>query len=127
MALLVTLFLVLVNIFNTVTTNTPKAEGLTAIEVNINNENVNKQLTHFRFHFRPGCCRASCLSLPLFASMPACFSAAGWARMPLLPMNVTTPVIGWTNLTGTTISANQGSLKLALKASPLCLFSRALH
>ena len=27
MALLVTLFLVLVNIFNTVTTNTPKAEG----------------------------------------------------------------------------------------------------
>jgi len=33
MALLVTLFLVLVNIFNTVTTNTPKAEGLTAIEM----------------------------------------------------------------------------------------------
>ena len=33
MALLVTLFLVLVNIFNTVTTNTPKAEGLTAIEI----------------------------------------------------------------------------------------------
>ena len=32
MALLVTLFLVLVNIFNSVTTNTPKAEGLTAIE-----------------------------------------------------------------------------------------------
>merc|ERR1719192_2776045 len=32
MALLITLFLVLVNIFNTVTTNTPKAEGLTAIE-----------------------------------------------------------------------------------------------
>ena len=28
MALLVTLFLVLVNIFNTVTTNTPKAEGM---------------------------------------------------------------------------------------------------
>ena len=27
MALLITLFLVLVNIFNTVTTNTPKAEG----------------------------------------------------------------------------------------------------
>ena len=27
-----TLFLVLTNIFNTVTTNTPKAEGLTAIE-----------------------------------------------------------------------------------------------
>ena len=33
MALLVTLFLVLVNIFNNVTTNTPKAEGLTAIEI----------------------------------------------------------------------------------------------
>ncbi|XP_023344754.1 glycine receptor subunit alpha-1 [Eurytemora carolleeae] len=32
MALLITLFLVLVNIFNTVTSNTPKAEGLTAIE-----------------------------------------------------------------------------------------------
>lgn len=32
MALLITLFLVLVNIFNSVTTNTPKAEGLTAIE-----------------------------------------------------------------------------------------------
>ena len=32
MALLVTRFLVLVNIFNNVTTNTPKAEGLTAIE-----------------------------------------------------------------------------------------------
>merc|ERR1712183_735790 len=32
MALLITLFLVLVNIFNNVTTNTPKAEGLTAIE-----------------------------------------------------------------------------------------------
>ncbi len=32
MALLVTLFLVLVNIFNTITTNIPKAEGLTAIE-----------------------------------------------------------------------------------------------
>ena len=33
MALLVTLFLVLVNIFNNVTTNSPKAEGLTAIEI----------------------------------------------------------------------------------------------
>ena len=32
MALLITLFLVLVNIFNTITTNIPKAEGLTAIE-----------------------------------------------------------------------------------------------
>jgi hypothetical protein len=32
MSLLVMLFLVLVNIFNTVTTNTPKSEGLTAIE-----------------------------------------------------------------------------------------------
>jgi hypothetical protein len=29
MALLITLFLVLVNIFNSVTTNTPKAEGMT--------------------------------------------------------------------------------------------------
>merc|ERR1712130_986805 len=33
MALLITLFLVLVNIFNNVTTNSPKAEGLTAIEI----------------------------------------------------------------------------------------------
>ena len=33
MALLITLFLVLVNIFNNVNTNSPKAEGLTAIEV----------------------------------------------------------------------------------------------
>ena len=33
MALLVTLFLVLVNIFNNVTTNSPKAQGLTAIEI----------------------------------------------------------------------------------------------
>ena len=32
MALLVTLFLVLVNIFNSVTGNAPKAEGLTAVE-----------------------------------------------------------------------------------------------
>ena len=32
MALLVTLFLVLVNIFNSVTDNAPKAEGLTAVE-----------------------------------------------------------------------------------------------
>ena len=32
MTLLVTVFLVLVNIFNTITTNIPKAEGLTAIE-----------------------------------------------------------------------------------------------
>merc|ERR1719192_2804093 len=32
MALLVTLFLVLVNIFNSVTANSPKAEGLTAVE-----------------------------------------------------------------------------------------------
>ena len=31
MTLLVTVFLVLVNIFNTITTNIPKAEGLTAI------------------------------------------------------------------------------------------------
>jgi len=33
MALLITLFLVLVNIFNNVNTNSPKAEGLTAIEL----------------------------------------------------------------------------------------------
>ena len=33
MALLITLFLVLVNIFNNVNTNSPKAEGLTAIEI----------------------------------------------------------------------------------------------
>ena len=33
MTLLVTLFLVLINIFNAITTNIPKAEGLTAIEV----------------------------------------------------------------------------------------------
>ena len=33
MALLITLFLVLVNIFNNITTNSPKAEGLTAIEI----------------------------------------------------------------------------------------------
>ena len=32
MALLVTLFLVLVNIFNSVTSYAPKAEGLTAVE-----------------------------------------------------------------------------------------------
>ena len=35
MALLITLFLVLVNIFNSVTTNTPKAEGETALRVAI--------------------------------------------------------------------------------------------
>ena len=33
MALLITLFLVLINIFNNITTNSPKAEGLTAIEI----------------------------------------------------------------------------------------------
>ena len=32
MSLLMTLFLVLVNIFNSVTANSPKAEGLTAVE-----------------------------------------------------------------------------------------------
>ena len=32
MSLLAILFLILVNIFNTVATNTPKADGLTAIE-----------------------------------------------------------------------------------------------
>ena len=35
MAMLITVFLVLVNIFNTITTNIPKAEGLTAIETYI--------------------------------------------------------------------------------------------
>ena len=35
MTLLITIFLVLVNIFNTITTNIPKAEGLTAIETYI--------------------------------------------------------------------------------------------
>ena len=35
MALLITVFLVLVNIFNTITTNIPKAERLTAIETYI--------------------------------------------------------------------------------------------
>ena len=33
MALLITLFLVLVNIFNNINSNSPKAEGLTAIEI----------------------------------------------------------------------------------------------
>ena len=33
MALLVTVFLVLINIFNNITTNSPKSEGLTAIEI----------------------------------------------------------------------------------------------
>ena len=33
MALLVTLFLVLVNIFNSVTATAPKSEGLTAVEI----------------------------------------------------------------------------------------------
>ncbi len=35
MALLVTLFLVLVNIFNTVTSNTPKAEGSTMLHYKV--------------------------------------------------------------------------------------------
>ena len=35
MALLVTLFLVLVNIFNAITTNSPKADGLNAIQASI--------------------------------------------------------------------------------------------
>ena len=39
MALLVTIFLVLVNIFNTVTTNTPKAEGM--------DDKKNFELNHF--------------------------------------------------------------------------------
>ena len=33
MALLITVFLVLINIFNNITTNSPKSEGLTAIEI----------------------------------------------------------------------------------------------
>ena len=33
MALLVTLFLVLVNIFNAITNNSPKADGLNALQV----------------------------------------------------------------------------------------------
>ena len=32
MALLITLFLVLVNIFNAITTNSPKADGLNALQ-----------------------------------------------------------------------------------------------
>ena len=40
MALLVTLFLVLVNIFNNITTNTPKAEG--------------KYLYHYHYHHHQG-------------------------------------------------------------------------
>ena len=42
MALLVTLFLVLVNIFNSVTGNAPKAEGLTAVETWVNQINKKK-------------------------------------------------------------------------------------
>ena len=35
MALLVTLFLVLINIFNAITNNSPKADGLNALQVGI--------------------------------------------------------------------------------------------
>ena len=35
MALLVTLFLVLVNIFNAITTNSPKADGLNALQASL--------------------------------------------------------------------------------------------
>ena len=40
MALLVTLFLVLVNIFNAITNNSPKADGLNALQ-------VSKKFTYF--------------------------------------------------------------------------------
>ena len=40
MALLVTLFLVLVNIFNAITTNSPKADGLNALQVYFINRNL---------------------------------------------------------------------------------------
>merc|ERR1719225_1377973 len=87
MALLVTLFLVLVNIFNNVTTNTPKAEGLTAIEawmlacilfvfaalaeyaailfhkmnLVIGNQKQNKQTYEPPHTFKPPSCNSVCL------------------------------------------------------------------
>ena len=42
MALLVTLFLVLVNIFNAITTNSPKADGLNALQVFLCHKNLNQ-------------------------------------------------------------------------------------
>ena len=42
MALLVTLFLVLVNIFNAITTNSPKADGLNALQVS--RQSIERQL-----------------------------------------------------------------------------------
>ena len=56
MALLITLFLVLVNIFNNVTTNSPKAETLTAIEI--------WMLACILFVFGALVGRASCQSVP---------------------------------------------------------------
>ena len=49
MALLVTLFLVLVNIFNTVTTNTPKAEGKILMLYHITNTTDLRQ--NFDYHY----------------------------------------------------------------------------
>ena len=49
MALLVTLFLVLVNIFNTVTTNTPKAEGKILMLYHITNTRDLRQ--NFDYHY----------------------------------------------------------------------------
>ena len=49
MALLVTLFLVLVNIFNSVTGNAPKAEGLTAVETWVTIKNHPNILFFFIF------------------------------------------------------------------------------
>ena len=51
MALLVTLFLVLVNIFNAITTNSPKADGLNALQVYFINRNLilmNKNIQIFK-------------------------------------------------------------------------------
>ena len=44
MTLLVTIFLVLINIFNTIQTNSPKAEGLTAIEAWVIGETKNSTI-----------------------------------------------------------------------------------
>ena len=56
MTLLITVFLVLVNIFNTITTNIPKAEGLTAIEAWV--------MVCVLFVFGALVGRASCQSVP---------------------------------------------------------------
>ena len=47
MALLVTLFLVLVNIFNSVTANAPKAEGLTAVETWVSRASRNNDTAYY--------------------------------------------------------------------------------